>query len=124
MSAEEMAEEPKAATPSSDRLQERGGPRRVDKESQGRNKKKEKLLVREERRRAAADAREQRGVSSPQQRPDSAAAKGWFRGLGAEERAAAASFADEAFLGTLLACAATWSGSSNQPRRPAAGGGE
>lgn len=102
-----MAEETTAAAASSVR-QERNEPRKVEKESSEMNETKESA---KQRRKDATATKDE--ISIP--KPAESAAKGWFQGLSSEERAAVASFADEAFLGTLLAYAAPWSGGSHSP---------
>lgn len=98
-----MAEETEAAQ-GSDRTQESSESRQVEKQSLEKTKRGEEEAGR--RRKDGTTAKEE--ISIPLS--DSDDAKGWFQSLGAEERAVAASFADEAFLGTLLSfAAAPWS---------------
>jgi len=72
-------------------------------------KQQPKGVSAEERRRK--DAEEEKSIPEPV----SNATKDWFKGLTAEERAVAASFTDEAFLGSFLAFAAPWSGHHQLP---------
>jgi len=95
-----MAEET-AAAQGSDRTQESSESRQVEKQSLEKAKSKEEQEA-GRRRKDGTTAKEEDSIPLP----DSDDAKGWFQSLGAEERAVAASFADEAFLGTLLSFAA------------------